>query len=257
MNDIIKNKPEHRERNKIVAGIIIVGVGIALLLRNMGFLLPAWLFTWPMILILVGIYSGIKHNFRNNSWIIITGIGVFFLIDKFIPTLHLEPYFWPLVIIGVGLVYIITPRKRDWVHWRGFGEDDNYNRKGRYSRQEFSGEGIADSNDEFTIRSIFSGVKKNIISKNFKRGYIKSVFGGAEIDMGRADITGPAYLQLDVAFGGVSIVVPSNWSVQNQIEGIFHGVDDKRYNASASVDPDKVLVLKGNCVFGGIEINSY
>jgi predicted membrane protein len=257
MNDIIKNKPEHRERNKIVAGIIIVGVGIALLLRNMGFLLPPWLFTWPMILILVGIYSGIKHNFRNNSWIILTGIGVFFLIDKFIPTLHLEPYFWPLVIIGIGLLYIIVPRKRSWVRWRDFGNDDNYNRKGRYSRQESSGEGITDSNDEFTIRSILSGVKKNIISKNFKRGYVKSVFGGAEIDMSRADITGPAYLQLEVVFGGVSIVVPSNWSVQNEIEGVFHGVDDKRYNASASIDPDKVLVLKGKCVFGGIEINSY
>jgi predicted membrane protein len=256
MNDIIKKKSQHGERNKIVAGIIIIGVGTALLLRNMGFLLPAWLFTWPMILILVGIYSGIKHNFRNNSWIIVTGIGAFFLIEKFIPSLHLEPYFWPLVIIGVGLLYIIAPRKRSWGNWKNF-EDDDDNRNRRNSGQRFSNEGIADSNDQFTVRSIFSGVKKNIISKNFKRGYVKSVFGGVEIDMGRADITGPAYLQLDVAFGGVSIVVPSNWSVQNEVEGVFHGVDDKRYNASASIDPGKVLVLKGKCVFGGIEINSY
>lgn len=256
MNNIIKKKSEHRGRNKIVAGIIIVGVGIALLLRNMGFLLPDWLFTWPMILILVGIYSGIKHNFQTISWLIITGIGVFFLIDKFIPSLHLEPYFWPLVIIGVGLVYMITPGKKNWADWKIFEDDDN-NRNRYDSQQGFSNEEFTDSNDEFKIKSIFSGVKKNIISKNFKRGYVKSVFGGAEIDMSRTDITGPAYLQLDVAFGGVSIVVPSNWSVQNQIEGVFHGVDDKRYNTSASVDPDKILVLKGNCVFGGIEISSY
>jgi predicted membrane protein len=256
MNDIIKNKSQHRERNKIVAGIIIVGVGTALLLRNMGFLLPAWLFTWPVILILVGIYSGIKYNFQRSSWIIITGVGVFFLIEKFIPSLHLEPYFWPLVIIGIGLLYIIAPRKRSWGNWKNFENDDD-NRGRRGSGHKFSNEGFTDSNDEFKIQSIFSGVKKNIISKNFKRGYVKSVFGGAEIDMSRADITGPAYLQLEVVFGGLSIVVPSNWSVQNEIEGVFHGVDDKRYNVSASIDSDKVLVLKGKCVFGGIEINSY
>ncbi|MEI9959340.1 MAG: DUF5668 domain-containing protein [Ferruginibacter sp.] len=66
--------------SRVFGGLILVGVGAALLLRNSGFPFPTWIFTWPMILILVGIYSGVKHNFRNNTWIIMIAVGGFFLL---------------------------------------------------------------------------------------------------------------------------------------------------------------------------------
>jgi predicted membrane protein len=248
-------KLQNRGGNKIAGGVIIVGIGVALLLRNMGLLLPNWLFTWPMILIIIGIYSGFKHNFRHNSWLILIAIGSFFLIQDFIPELHLAAYFWPLVIIGIGIIYIIRPRNDSWGRWRD--GHHAYRRKQRQSWAGFANEESVDSNDEFSISSIFSGVKRNIISKNFKRGQIRSIFGGAEIDMTQADMTEPSFIKLEVIFGGVSLVVPSNWSVQNEVDGLFHGVEDKRYNPSVTMDPNKVLVLKGNCVFGGIEIKSY
>ncbi|MEO6639514.1 MAG: DUF5668 domain-containing protein, partial [Ginsengibacter sp.] len=97
-------KINNRDGARIVGGLIMVGVGAALLLRNMNYFdLPYWLFTWPMILILAGIYTGVKNNFQNNGWIIMIGIGVFFLLDRFIPDLKLEPAFWPLVIIVLGV----------------------------------------------------------------------------------------------------------------------------------------------------------
>lgn len=249
------NKEQSRETSKIVAGVIIVGIGTVLLMRNMGVLLPYWLFTWPVILILVGIYSGFKHNFKNSSWLIITGVGVFFWISKFIPSLHLEPFFWPLVIIAIGIIYILKPSKQSWVGRKRIIDDIKY--KGSDSWKGFGNNEGFDSNDDFKITSVFSGVKRNIISKNFKRGQVTSVFGGAEIDMSQADMMGPSVIKVEVAFGGVSIVVPSNWSVQNDIQGVFHGVEDKRYNATATIDPNKVLVLKGSCAFGGVEIKSY
>src|SRR5882724_10056618 len=85
-------KTNRRHEGRIFAGLILVGVGAALLLRNSGFPLPYWLFTWPTILILVGIYSGVKHNFKNNTWIILICVGGFFLADRFDPTLRLAPY---------------------------------------------------------------------------------------------------------------------------------------------------------------------
>jgi predicted membrane protein len=254
MRGINKNT-ENREGNKFVAGVIIVVVGVALLLRNIGFLLPHWLFTWPMILILVGIYTGFKHNFKNNSWLIVTGIGAFFLIQKFIPSLHLEPFFWPLIIIAIGVMYILNPGKKMGSNWKQIGDDDKS--KVSDSWQGFASDEAVDSNDEFKVSSIFSGVKRNIITKNLKRGKITTIFGGAEIDMSQADMTSPSYINIDVAFGGVEIVVPANWTIQNDMQGVFHGVEDKRYNNAVVVDPTKVLVLKGNCAFGGIEVKSY
>jgi predicted membrane protein len=256
MENFKKRRQQKNPNSRIIAGVILVGVGIALLLRNMNFLLPHWLFTWPVILILAGIYTGFKHNFKNSSWIILIAIGGFFLVSRFIPTLHLEPYFWPILIIGAGIIYIIKPSRHSWGNWDNDKNKikDNDTNNSWYAFEE---DAAVDSNNEFSIRSVFSGVKRNIITKNFKRGKITTIFGGAEIDMSQADMTSPSYINVDVAFGGVEIVVPANWTIQNDIQGIFHGVEDKRYNNAVVVDPTKVLVLKGNCAFGGIEVKSY
>lgn len=246
------------EGGRVAGGLILVGIGAFLLLRNMGFFLPDWLFSWPMILILVGIYSGFKHNFRNNSWIILMAVGGFFLVSEFIPNLGLEPLFWPLVIIGIGVLFILRPGKRNWLD---FKNDIDYNKGGNMPDSSFQAgsTGIpTDSTDYLMVRSVFSGVKRNIVSKNFQGGNISCIFGGAEIDLSQADINGQVVIKLEMIFGGAKLVVPAHWAVQNEIDGVFHGVDDKRrFNPDAAINPGKVLILKGSVVFGGIEIRSY
>ncbi len=248
----------NNEGSRIAGGLILVGVGAFLLLRNIGFSLPGWLFSWPMILILVGIYSGFKHNFKNNSWIIIIGVGTFFLVSEFIPNLGLEPLFWPLVIIGLGLVFILRPRNSGWLNFKNDMQYTQWkNLSGNASQQQTDIEST-DSNDYLMVRSVFSGVVKKVVSKNFQGGHISCVFGGAEIDLSQADMSGQILLKLEAVFGGIKLIVPPHWAIQNEIEGVFHGVDDKRrFNPDASINPGKVLVLKGSAVFGGIEIKSY
>ncbi|MEO6730938.1 MAG: DUF5668 domain-containing protein [Ferruginibacter sp.] len=244
-----------KESSRIAGGLILVAVGTVLLLRNMDYDMPRWLFTWPMILILVGIYTGFKHNFRNNSWLIITAVGGFFLVNKFIPALGLESFFWPAVIIALGIVFIIRPT-REWISqptqlnkWESQPAD---------ALQDTINITTADSSNFLMIRSVFSGIKRNLISKNFLGGNISAVFGGVEIDLSQADFNGRAEIIFNVVFGGVELVIPPHWAVQNEIDGIFHGLDDKRsFNPSASINPNKVLVLKGSAIFGGIEIRSF
>jgi len=263
---IIKNSTMEKNRNfkdreggRVIGGLILVGVGAALLLRNTGFSLPGWLFSWPIILILVGIYTGFKHNFRNNSWIILIGIGVFFLVTKFMPWLGLQPLFWPLIIIGAGILFIVRPGRREWPGMKNGAANDQWNSTAStFSNGETSQPAAVDGSDYLVVSSVFSGVKKNIVSKNFQGGRISSVFGGAEIDLSQAEINGPVTIKFEVVFGGATLVVPSHWSVQNEIDGIFHGVDDKRrFNPTASINTEKVLILRGSAVFGGIEIRSY
>lgn len=249
---------KNRESGRIAGGLLLVAVGAALLLRNIGFVIPGWLFSWPMILILVGIYSGFKHHFRNNSWLVLIGVGGFFLVNEFIPNLGLEPLFWPLVIIGAGVIFILRPGKNNWLD---FKKDMEYNKWKNVPGSGFqaAGEDIpADSSDYLMVRSVFSGVVKKVVSKNFQGGRISCVFGGAEIDLSQADINGQIILKLEAVFGGVKLVVPPHWAIQNEVEGVFHGVDDKRrFNPDATINPGKVLMLKGSAVFGGIEIRSY
>ena len=254
---------ERREEGRIIAGLILVGVGAALLLRNTGFPLPYWLFSWPMILILVGIYSGVKHNFRNSSWMVMIAVGGFFLVDRMIPGLSLAPYFWPVLIIALGVIFILRPKKE---HWGSFTDDEKKNTSTDMNNNNWQQPAISNdysnyatgSTDELRVNSIFSGIQRNIVSKNFQGGKIACVFGGADIDLTQADIQGKTMIKFEVVFGGAKLIVPPHWTVFNEIDGVFHGVDDKRkFNTAMSINPEKVLILKGSVVFGGVEIRSY
>ena len=250
--------PGRNRNNRYLTGLVLILIGGALLLERMGVPLPYWLFTRPMLLIVIGLYSGVKHSFRNSTWIILIGIGTFFLLDDFIPDLRLQPLFWPVLIIGMGVLFLVKPRRRDWRYndWdksRGrfrnsFGTPENIRRE----------ESVKDSGDYFNIHSVFSGVKRTVLSKDFKGGSISCVFAGVEIDLTQADITDKVVIRLEEVFGGTKLVIPADWLVQNEIEGIFHGVEDKRnYRANVALNPNKVLILRGTAVFAGVEIRSY
>jgi predicted membrane protein len=254
-------KGTSKQDGRILAGLILVAVGGVILLRNTGVPLPGWLFSWPMILILAGFYIGFRSKFRNSTSLILIAVGGFFLANKFIPGLHLAPFFWPAIFIGAGLMFILKPGFAKKSHGKWYEKDEftgfENSRNYRQPNDSFT-HAATDINDTLQVSSVFSGVKRNIVSKNFHGGKVNCVFGGTQIDLTQADIQGSAEIKFDVVFGGVELVVPSHWKVFNEIDGVFHGVDDDRkYYAAVDSAPEKILVLKGSLIFGGIEIKSY
>jgi hypothetical protein len=259
----MKSNFRNSESGRIIAGIILVGVGGVLLLRELGFFFPRWLFSWPMILVLIGIYTGVKNNFRNNSWIIMLAIGTFFLVNKMIPSLQLQPYFWPILVISAGLLFILRPRsynalepdkEEEYLRWQDPATETG---TGTATDTPTTFTGIPGNRDYLRISSVFSGVNRTVLSKNFKGAHITSVFGGSEVNLSQADITGPVIIKTEVVFGGVKLIIPPHWAVQNEIDGIFHGVDDKRrFAVMPDINPTKVIILKGSVIFGGVEIKT-
>ncbi|MFZ6010408.1 MAG: cell wall-active antibiotics response protein, partial [Bacteroidota bacterium] len=113
--------------------------------------------------------------------------------------------------------------------------------------------------DYLDSTTAFGGVKRNIISKNFKGGEITTIFGGTDLIFTQADVNGKIVLEVTQLFGGTKLIVPPHWKVETgDLVCVFGGVDDKRPAvADGTVDQNKVLVLKGTCIFGGIDIKSY
>ena len=72
---------KHSRGNKALFGAIIVVIGLALLIKKLG-IIPYFdlHITWPVILIIIGFFIGIKNGFRNNAPFVLIAIGVFNLI---------------------------------------------------------------------------------------------------------------------------------------------------------------------------------
>src|SRR5690242_11294336 len=93
---------ENMKKDGTWVGILLVLVGGVWLLRLAGVPFPGWLFTWQMILIVFGLFVGIKNGFRDFSWLIFVVIGSIFLVDYMRPDISFRKYMWPTIILILG-----------------------------------------------------------------------------------------------------------------------------------------------------------
>lgn len=250
-NEMWNRWQQNHRRGKIAGGILVMIAGLLFLGKEMGAAIPQWIFSWQMFLIVLGVFIGVKHAFRNFSWFILIVVGSVFLLREYTPELEFTRYLWPVTIILIGFFMLIRPRRKhhdEWRKWKQMRRRGCINYEGNESF----------NNDKIDISAVFGSVKKNILSKSFKGGEVNAVFGGAEINMSQADIQGTIELEVNQVFGGTRLIIPANWEIQSELSAILGSVEDKRrLNTTPAGDGSKVLVLKGAAVFGGIEIQSF
>jgi predicted membrane protein len=258
------NYERRKSHGRVWAGLFLLLVGGLLLLRTLNVVFfPAWFFTWPMFLIAIGAFTGVRHGFRGGFWIILMLVGGIALMNQIDPSLNLDRFTAPFIIMAIGLLFILRPKRNNWRRWK-------HRHEGNWQAQNFeatssttatvgnvSDSYSADRRDFIDVTAVFGGVKKNVLSKNFKGGDIVSFMGGSEIDLTQADFSGKITIDATNIFGGTKLIVPPTWDVQSDITAIFGGVDDKRQVQGVNMDPNKVLILDGTCMFGGIEIRSF
>jgi hypothetical protein len=249
-HEMYKEWEEQHRRGRFFAGLFIVGAGVLFLAREMGVVLPEWLFTWQMILITLGVFSGLKHRFRHIGWVVMVAIGGAFMAREYLPEYDFSHYIWPAMIILVGLVIMLKPkRKNAWCRHR---------RRNRWHQRYEESAGLPATNEEYIdVSAVFGGIKKNIVSKNFRGGEINCVFGGAEINFMQADFQDTIELEVNAVFGGAGLIIPPHWEIKSEMTAVLGGVEDKRPLHTGTVSQGKKLILKGTAVFGGIEIKSY
>jgi predicted membrane protein len=228
----------------IWTGIFLLIVGGAALAKSLLLPIPAWIFGWQTFMITLGIFIGIRGNFHGAVWLILILIGCAFLLDGMYPVIELRRHFWPLVIVCLGVFFILRPEraKRNQQLKMHSGPDD------------FTGlsEHVAD------VTTIFGTTKKKITSKQFAGGDITSLFGSTEIDLSDAEINGQVVLDVTTICGGVELIIPAHWIVKSDVISIFGSVKDRREQASLPYsDDEKIIMLDGTCMFGGIEIKSF
>jgi len=240
---------KHDGESRLWLGVVLVLGGLVYLAYKMGAPFPAWMLSWHTALIACGILMGIKNRFNNTSWLIMIAVGAIFLADDILPDIDLHNYIGPILAIAVGLIFILRPHKTK-EHRR-----DRWT--SRYTGPVKPSNNTTSDAEYIDDNSFLGSMNKVILSKNFKGGEINCVLGGAQVDLSQADIQGQAILEINQVFGGTKLIVPANWNLKIEIMAVLGGVEDKRTVQATAVDNDKVLILKGNTVFGGIEIKNY
>ncbi|SDL07856.1 hypothetical protein SAMN05421823_104316 [Catalinimonas alkaloidigena] len=241
----------------ILAGLIVLMVGLVLLLDQTGTDLPDWITSWPMIPLTLGLVIGAKTLFKGPPvWMLFTGFGLVYLINWMHPEVQIVKFVWPAVVIAFAL-WMILGRRRVW---RNESEGEHWKHWDKTFREQYEDAGAhRNKQDQLEAISVFGACEMNILSKSWKGGEVVTLFGGAEINLSQADIQGHVYLEVVQIFGGTKLIIPSHWQViSSEMISVFAGIEDKRMlQKPAGLQQEKVLVLSGTAVFAGIELLSY
>jgi len=252
-------------------GIILMVFGVLLLAENMGIIytpISHVIFSWQMLLIVIGCLGLINKGIHPTSFILI-GIGVFFLIpDVFNVTFDVGRLFWPFIFVIIGISILFHSKdhrhwdhdrwqrkwKSDWHsrrYYRRFGNDWKDEPGTQAKMEDFSSDYIDEVN-------VFSGVDKKITSKTFHGGKITSIFGGGTYDFLDCELAdGKNVLEMVNSVGGAKLIIPSDWVIHLDVAAIFGGFSDKRRRISQSPEASKKeLYITGVAIFGGGEIKS-
>jgi predicted membrane protein len=221
-------KPQH------FIGTVLIIIGLAFLLDQfnvMGFsqVISTW---WPIVIIVVGIYSITRNINSFFSGAVILEVGVLLQADN----LDILPNgfwsaFWPIFLIIIGISFIV-------------------NRAGKKNRKI----SWHDNHEEFVL---FSGAKKTIVSDNFMGSSMSVMFGGAEIDLTHVKLgTNEPVLDFSVIFGGIDLRVPEGWIIKQSGLPIFGGFSDKTRRYIDTPENPVILHIKYSVIFGGIDVKN-
>lgn len=86
---------------------------------------------------------------------------------------------------------------------------------------------------------------------DYAGGSATAIFGGVELDLRQAKIKDGAVIDIFTLCGGVSLSLPDDVIVKNEVRGILGGSEDKTMPKSSA---KKTIILRGECVLGGLEI---
>lgn len=258
------NQKINKDSGRVLAGVIILVIGLILLAGQLGMdhIFPRWLFSWPLILCVVGLIIGATSNFKNPASLILIGLGTVFILQQNF-NFNVWKFVVPIFLTGLGL-WLLTDKQRstkkqsrpvqpDYTHTDYIHQDQDYNTDSDQERQQAS---FTNENDFLNSTAIFSEEKKTIVSKNLQGGEIVNVFGGTDLNLMQADLKGPIVIDIFQLFAGTKIIVPPHWTVHSKVVSVFGEVSDKQFHQDRPKDHQKTIYLKGTSIFGGITIKS-
>lgn len=241
----------------IITGILFLLAGTLLLIIKLGIVpegVDRIFFSWPMLLMVIGILSMVYRHFINGS--ILFAVGAFFLIPRiayafpgFLPQVGpgFASSYWPVLLVIAGFIFIIYAIFRPKLQPKPYTPKSHS--KHRHHKPH-------DGSGNFSRSSVFGEGEHIILDPEFQGGEVNAVFGSITLDLRKSSLPeGNTYLQANSVFGNVTVYVPETWNIELYVDTVLGNFYDKRSNQQSN-DSSKKLIIKGSCVFGGGELRN-
>lgn len=230
-------------RTSFLWGVIVVIIGFALLLNNLGMtdldIGEMFATYWPIIFIIWGLETIIEKKYRNNTNLIFAGLllllgaGIigrnlgYFSFDFSI----LWNIFWPLILILIGINIL---------------RSEAFTEKGSLA--------------------IMSGIEKKRNGWKLTDKSYFALMGGIDLDLTIAEIPQKeTTIELTAIMGGIEINAPRDINIICRNTSILGGMnffhDDsggilmsKEFERKADTDTNKTIYIYSRCIMGGIDI---
>lgn len=217
---------------QILVGLVLVVIGVLFTLDTLDIAETSrYVRVWPAALILFGVvkvgqtrtapgYVAGAFWILVGSWLLADNLG--FRTPEFWEV-------WPALLVVAGIVLIVQALR------------------GPASRAP------ADAEPAIHLVAIMSGVVRRSASKVFRRAEATAIMGGCKIDLRDAEPP-PEGATIDTfAFwGGIEILVPPGWQIDNRVLALMAGVEDRTQGGAPPGAPR--LTIRGVAVMAGIEI---
>ncbi|MES2150760.1 MAG: DUF5668 domain-containing protein [Pseudomonadota bacterium] len=222
---------------QVILGIVVIAMGTLFLLDNMGiFDFHNAFHFWPMVMIVIGT-AKLCDSRSGNGYLLGAGLvaaGVLMTLSRMGYLYFSWHTMWPLLLILLGgsVVYRALTGRRFLTP---------------NARTDDSSDAVID------VTAILGGFERRVMSQQFRGGEVTAIMGGCVLDMRNASFEGEAVINVFAALGGITVKVPTDWTVVLHGTPIMGGFDEK---TSAPPDSAKRLVIKGYAIMGGVEVRN-
>jgi len=258
---------QHNSQNRIIAGAVIVFLGLLALIDNMQIFASLHVLTfWPTVFIIIGLVKLLQAKQRSGYvyGALFLGLGLFLTLEHLgLFYFHIHDW-WPLFLIGAGILVLSKNGVEEDIRRRINHRNDSMNAQ----RQEGANDGFDTGNFatpsdnvaqgaaapvHINLASILGGNKRRSDAQNFRGGDLTAIMGGAELDLTQASIQGEAVLNVFVMWGSIELRVPHDWTVVSDVIPILGGAEDRTISPPIT---SKRLVVTGQVIMGGLEIKN-
>ena len=226
---------------KTVLALALIAAGVLWILCILGVI--SFTFStkgWWTLFIIVPCAAGLFNGHDRVGSCIGIGIGVLLLLAaRGVITWH---NMWQLglavVVIGFGVRLLLNKGN---CGNNGVSQLKTVSRAGKEVR---------------IIESSFGKQNLSFAGERFEGADVKAAFGAISLDLNGADIAEGAFVNVDVGFAGVTIIVPENLPVRIAVTSGFGGVSDNRRTKVLETPGTPSLIIMGKVGFGGLEIRN-